>query len=54
MGPRNILHDLSTVAQVSWVGSVLYADPAEPITTAGEELDDLLWTDQIDHDLAEV
>ena len=36
------------VARVSWVGSVLHADPARPLTTAAEELDDL------DHDLSDV
>ena len=39
------LHDL---AQVSWVGSVLIGDPAQPLTTAGEALDDL------DHDLSDL
>ena len=34
-------HILNALAH-SWVGSVLlYADPAQPLTTAGEELDHL-------------
>ena len=37
------LHDLAHV--ISWVGSV--SDPAQPLTTAGEELDDL---DDLDRD----
>ena len=32
-------HDL--VTNVSWVGSVYYEGPAQPLTTAGDELDDL-------------
>ena len=35
-------YDLPDLAQVSWVGSVYYADPAQPLTTVGEdELDHL-------------
>ena len=36
------LHDILT-SHVSWDGPALhtYADPAQPLTTAGEELDDL-------------
>ena len=37
-------------AHVSWVGPVYYVDPAQPLTTAGGELDHL----QIDHDLSDV
>ena len=35
------LHDI-LIGHASWVGSALrtYADPAQPLTTAGEELDD--------------
>ena len=29
------------LARMSWVGSVLYADPAQPLTAPGEELYDL-------------
>ena len=42
------LHDLLT-AHVSWAESVLLsADPPQPLTTAGEELDDL------DYDLSDL
>ena len=42
-------YDLHDFAHVSWVGSVLQnADPAQPLTTAGDELDDL------DHDLSDL
>ena len=39
-----------SIAHVSSAGSVLrtYADPAQPLTTAGEELEDL------DHDLCDL
>ena len=30
------------------------AGPAQPLTTAGEELDDLQYTDHIDHDLSDL
>ena len=36
-------HDL---ARVSWVGSVLCTDPAQPLTAASEELDDLRTVDR--------
>ena len=38
----------SVIPHVSWVGSVLQTDPAQPLVTVGEELDYLLQTYQID------
>ena len=32
--PRDLAH-------APWIGSARYADPAQPLATAGEELDDL-------------
>ena len=41
----------STVAHVSWVGSVLqFTDPAQHLTTIGYDLDDLC----VDRDLSDV
>ena len=43
------LYNLHDLVRLSWVGSVLrYTDPAQPLTTAGKEMDD------IDHDLSDL
>ena len=39
-------HNLRDLTHVSWVGSVLWTDPAQPLTMTGEELDDLLYIDR--------
>ena len=36
-----VLHGKHNPGHVLWVGSVQYADPAQPRTTAGEEPDHL-------------
>ena len=38
------------LAPVSWVGDLCYADPVQPLTTAGVEL----LIDDLDHDLSAV
>ena len=46
MFPGGSCVNLHDQARASWVGSVLLQiDPAQPLSTAGEELDD------VDHDL---
>ena len=46
MLPGGSPHDQHDLAHVSWV-DLYYADPAQHLMTAGEELDDL------DHDLSD-